>query len=161
MLAFLDVLRQMEVPITRGKNKLTVHPFKRAKACDFVTLPYPAFPTDCQAQLMALSALADGTSVITERIYPERFMHAAEMKRMGANISVNNGQAVVQGVKNLSGAEVMASDLRASAALVIAGLAAKGETLIRRVYHIDRGYENIEQRFQKLGAKIERVQESN
>ena len=116
-----------------------------------------AFPTDCQAQTMALMAIADGTSTIVESIYPERFMAAAELKRMGAKISVANGQAIIQGVEKLSGAEVMASDLRASAALVIAGLAAEGQTRISRVYHIDRGYERIEERLRRLGAKIQRV----
>jgi UDP-N-acetylglucosamine 1-carboxyvinyltransferase len=157
LLAFLHVMRQMGVDIERGRGKLTVKPPKRPKACDFVTLPHPAFPTDAQAQTMALAALADGTSVITERIYPERFMHAAEMKRMGAQISVSSGQAVVQGVSQLSGTEVMASDLRASAALVLAALAAKGESLISRIYHIDRGYERIDERLVKLGANIRRI----
>ena len=157
LLAFLDVLRQSGVLIERKGSTLKVVPGARPKATDFVTLPYPAFATDCQAQTMALMSIADGTSTITERIYPERFMAAAELKRMGAKISVANGQAVVQGVEKLSGAEVMASDLRASAALVIAGLAADGETRISRVYHIDRGYERIEERLRKLGAKISRL----
>ncbi len=157
LLAFLDVLRQMEVRIKRGPTTLSVLPGKRTRGCDVVTLPYPAFPTDLQAQTMALAVLADGTSIITERVFPERFMAAAELKRMGANISVAGGQAVVQGVDRLTGAEVMASDLRASAALVLAGLAAKGETLIRRIYHIDRGYERIEDRLCRLGARIERI----
>jgi len=161
MLAFLDVMRQMGITVQRKGRTLTVLPSERPKASDVVTLPYPAFPTDCQAQTMALSALADGSSLLTERIYPERFMHAAELKRMGAQISVSNGQAVVQGVKRLEGAEVMASDLRASAALVLAGCAAKGETIVRRVYHIDRGYERIEERLRKLGARIERVRDDS
>ena len=160
MLAFLDVMRKKEVQIERGKTSLTIVPGKRPLACDFVTMPHPAFPTDVQAQLLALSAVSDGTSVITERIYPDRFMSAAELKRMGANISVANGSAVVHGVKRLEGAEVMASDLRASAALVIAAMAARGETLIRRIYHIDRGYERIEERLNKIGAKIERIPEA-
>ncbi len=142
------------------KKSLTVVPGKRSKACDVVTLPYPAFPTDIQAQMVALSSVSEGTSVITERIYPDRFMSASELKRMGANITVANGAAVVHGVKKLEGAEIMASDLRASAALVIAAMAARGETLIRRVYHIDRGYERIEERLNKLGAKIERLPET-
>ena len=161
LLAFLDVLRQMGLEIQRGKSSLSFIPGKRPKSCDVVTLPHPAFPTDLQAQTMAVAAIADGTSIITERIYPDRFMAGAELKRMGAQISVNQGQAVVQGVKKLSGAQVMASDLRASAALVLAGMAAQGETEISRIYHIDRGYECIEQRLNKLGAKIERINDAD
>ncbi len=157
LLAVIDVLRQLGVGIERRGTTMKVMPTEQFTATELVTLPYPAFPTDCQAQTMALMALAEGTSTITERIYPERFMAAAEMKRMGAKISVANGSAVIQGVKQLSGAEVMASDLRASAALVIAGLAAEGETRISRVYHIDRGYERIEERLRRLGAKIKRI----
>ncbi|MFW5845434.1 MAG: UDP-N-acetylglucosamine 1-carboxyvinyltransferase, partial [Planctomycetota bacterium] len=157
LLAFLDVLRQMGVQVERTRTSLSIVPGGRPRACDVVTLPYPAFPTDLQAQIMAMQSVAKGTSIITERIYPERFMAAAELKRMGASIAVSNGQAVVQGVQRLSGAEVMASDLRASAALVIAGLAARGETLVRRIYHIDRGYERIEERLGRLGARIRRV----
>ena len=158
MMAFLHVLRMMGVDVTRKGSALTVVPTKRPHSADFVTLPFPAFPTDCQAQTLALATLAEGTSVITERIYPDRFMHAAELKRMGAAIQVANGQAIVQGVKQLEGAEIMASDLRASAALILAACAARGETLIRRIYHVDRGYERIEERLRRLGAKIERVQ---
>ncbi len=157
MLAFIHVMRQMGIDITVRGRRLEVAPSKRPRACEVVTLPYPAFPTDCQAQVMALACLADGASVITERIYPDRFMHAAELKRMGATISIANAQAVIQGVRNLEGAEIMASDLRASAALVLAGLAAKGETLLHRIYHIDRGYERIEERLRRLGARIERI----
>lgn len=159
LLSFLHVMRQMGVEVERSRNQLTVKPPKRPKACDFVTLPYPAFPTDCQAQTMALACLAEGTSVITERIYPQRFMHAAELKRMGAQISLTDGQAVVTGRRKLEGAQVMASDLRASAALVLAALAASGETVISRVYHIDRGYQRIVERLQAIGAKIERIDE--
>lgn len=161
LLSFLHVMQRMGVQIERSRNSLTVRPPKRPRACDVVTLPYPAFPTDCQAQTMALASLAEGTSVITERIYPERFMHAAELKRMGAQISVANGQAVVSGVGQLQGASVMASDLRASAGLVVAACAAKGESLVRRVYHIDRGYEQIEERLCRIGARIERVTEAD
>ena len=157
MLAFLDVMRQMGYAIQRSKTSLNIDAQgARPKPCDVVTLPYPAFPTDCQAQVMALAALANGASVITERIYPERFMAGAEMKRMGADIRIGNGQAVVQGVKSLQGAEVMASDLRASAALLIAAAAAKGTTTISRIYHIDRGYERIDDRLSKIGASIKR-----
>lgn len=160
LLAFLDVLRKKNITIERTKNSLSVVPGKRPKACDLVTLPYPAFPTDVQAQMLASASISEGTSVITERIYPDRFMSASELKRMGAHIQVANGQAIVQGVKRLEGAEIMASDLRASAALVSAALSARGETLIRRVYHIDRGYERIEERLNALGARIERVPET-
>jgi UDP-N-acetylglucosamine 1-carboxyvinyltransferase len=161
LMAVLDVMRQMGVQVEKGKgHALKVVPASRPKSAEVTTLPYPAFPTDVQSQMMALMALADGTSIVTERIYPDRFMAAAEIKRMGATITVSNGQAVIQGVERLQGAQVMASDLRASAALVLAGLAAEGETRISRVYHIDRGYERIEERLRKLGAKIERVPES-
>jgi len=165
LLAVIDILRQMGIEIERakvGKNfAMTVVPTARPKACDVTTLPYPAFPTDVQSQLMALLAVAEGTGIVTERIYPDRFMAGAELKRMGANISVANGQAIVQGVERLGGAEVMASDLRASAALVLAGMAAEGETRISRVYHIDRGYERIEERLRKLGARISRVSDED
>ena len=161
LLAVLDVLRQMGVKIERrSASSLRVQPVDGWKGTEVVTLPFPAFPTDCQAQTMALMSLAAGTSTITERIYPERFMAAAELKRMGAKITVNNGVAVIQGIDHLEGAEVMASDLRASAALVLAGLAATGETRISRVYHIDRGYENIEERLRRLGADIRRTSDT-
>lgn len=158
MMAFCHVLRQMGVTLERRGGSIAVVPGTRHRGTDVVTLPFPAFPTDCQAQIMALASLAQGTSVITERIYPERFMHAAELKRMGAGIQVSGGQAVVQGVEHLDGTEIMASDLRASAALLIAACAARGDTLIRRIYHIDRGYERIEERLTRLGAAIERVE---
>jgi UDP-N-acetylglucosamine 1-carboxyvinyltransferase len=123
------------------------------------TQPHPGFPTDLQAQLMALACLADGNSVITERIYEQRFLHVAELSRMGANLFRQGSTVVVSGVPELVGAPVMASDLRASASLVLAGLAAQGETVIRRVYHLDRGYEQMEQQLRSLGARIERVDE--
>ena len=123
------------------------------------TQPHPGFPTDLQAQLMALACLADGNSVITERIYEQRFLHVAELSRMGANLFRQGSTVVVSGVRELVGAPVMASDLRASASLVLAGLAAQGETVIRRVYHLDRGYEQMEQQLRSLGARIERVDE--
>jgi UDP-N-acetylglucosamine 1-carboxyvinyltransferase len=121
------------------------------------TQPFPGFPTDLQAQLMALLCLGDGMSVITERIFPDRFLHVGELNRMGAHIRKEGPTAIIQGVKELQGASVMASDLRASAALVLAGLVAKGTTRIDRVYHIDRGYEKIEQKLNAVGADIERV----
>jgi UDP-N-acetylglucosamine 1-carboxyvinyltransferase len=121
------------------------------------TQPYPGFPTDIQAQLMALLSIADGNSTITERIFPDRFLHVGELNRMGARIRKEGATAVIQGVKELQGAAVMASDLRASAGLVLAGLVAKGTTRIDRIYHIDRGYEKIEHKLRAVGADIERV----
>ena len=129
------------------------------RASDVTTLPHPGFPTDMQAQYMSLMTLATGTSVITETIFENRFMHAAELLRMGARIRLNGRQAVVEGSNGLKGARVQASDLRASASLVLAGLAARGETIIDRVYHIDRGYEKIEEKLRSVGADIERVRE--
>jgi UDP-N-acetylglucosamine 1-carboxyvinyltransferase len=156
-LATIDVLRQMGIRVERGRTSLTVVPAERWKTAEVTTLPYPAFATDVQSPMLALMALAEGTSILTERIYPDRFMTAAELRRMGATISVANGQAVVQGVARLTGAPVMASDLRAGAALVIAGMAAEGETRLSRIYHIERGYERLDERLRKLGASIERV----
>ena len=121
------------------------------------TAPYPAFPTDMQAQFMAINTIARGTAVIRETIFENRFMHAVELKRLGANIRIDGNQAVVEGVERLTGAAVMATDLRASASLVIAGLVAEGETLIDRIYHLDRGYEAIEEKLSRLGARIRRV----
>jgi len=126
---------------------------------DVTTLPYPGFPTDLQAQIMALLSLADGISIITEKIYPDRFIHISELARMGANIRKEGPSAIICGVKKLSGAPVMACDLRASACLVIAGLVASGITEVHRVYHLDRGDERIEQKLGGLGAKIRREKE--
>jgi UDP-N-acetylglucosamine 1-carboxyvinyltransferase len=128
-------------------------------AADVTTLPYPGFPTDLQAQFMATLSLAEGVSVVTEKIYPERFMHVAELQRMRAKIRKEGDCAIVLGTDYLSGAEVMASDLRASAALVLAGLVAEGETTVRRVYHMDRGYERMEEKLRRLGARISRVED--
>jgi UDP-N-acetylglucosamine 1-carboxyvinyltransferase len=127
------------------------------QAVDMSTEEYPGFPTDMQAQYMALATQAEGTSVITETIFENRFMHALELARMGANIRIEGNSAIVRGRTSLSGAGVTASDLRASASLVLAGLAAKGETIIERVYHIDRGYERIEEKLRSLGAHIQRA----
>lgn len=164
-MAVLDVLRQMGIRVERSgrgaRQSLTVVPCERWKAAEVTTLPYPAFATDVQSQMLALMALADGTSIVTERIYPDRFMTAAELRRMGATISVANGQAVVQGAARLTGAPVMASDLRAGAALVLAGMAAEGETRLERIYHIERGYERLDERLRKLGAVIERVRDDD
>jgi UDP-N-acetylglucosamine 1-carboxyvinyltransferase len=129
------------------------------KAVDVKTLPYPGFPTDLQAQIMSLMCLASGLSVITETIFENRFMHVSELRRMGAEIRVEGRSAIVRGLANLTGAPVMATDLRASASLVLAGLAAEGTTEISRIYHLDRGYEKLDQKLTKLGAKIRRAQE--
>jgi UDP-N-acetylglucosamine 1-carboxyvinyltransferase len=157
--AFLDKLRQTGVRFLKKGNSIEVIPPKRPGAVDLITLPYPGYPTDLQAQIVAYLSCADGISLITEKIYPDRFMHVAELARMGADIRKEGSSAIVHGVRKLSGAPVMASDLRASAALVLAGLVAEGKTEIARVYHIDRGYEKIEEKLNALGAKIERVWE--
>ncbi|BAQ65694.1 UDP-N-acetylglucosamine 1-carboxyvinyltransferase [Geminocystis sp. NIES-3709] len=131
------------------------------KASDIETLPHPGFPTDMQAQFMALLTISEGNSLVTETVFENRLRHVAELKRMGANIKVKGNSALVSGVPILSGAPVMATDLRASAALVLAGLAADGKTIVQGLQHLDRGYENLEQKFQKLGAKIKRIYHSN
>jgi len=157
--AFLIKLKEAGVDIVTGMDSIVVRGGKKIKSVDVTTLPYPGFPTDLQAQFMVLMSLADGASVITETIFENRFMHAQELDRMGADIRPEGNRAVVRGVKMLSGAPVMASDLRASVALVIAGLAASGKTEVSRVYHLDRGYEQIEKKLSMLGAQIERTKE--
>jgi UDP-N-acetylglucosamine 1-carboxyvinyltransferase len=157
LLAVTDRLEEVGVKIARENGTIFVSSARRLNPVEMTTQPYPGFPTDLQAQLMALLCLADGISVVTERIFPDRFLHVGELNRMGGRIRKEGATAVVQGVKELQGATIMASDLRASAALVIAGLAAKGTTNIDRVYHIDRGYEKIEQKLRAVGADIERV----
>jgi UDP-N-acetylglucosamine 1-carboxyvinyltransferase len=129
----------------------------KIKSVDVTTLPYPGFPTDLQAQMMVLMSVADGVSVITETIFENRFMHAQELDRMGAQIQLEGNRAVVRGARELSGAPVMATDLRASVSLILAGLVASGSTEVSRVYHLDRGYDHIEEKLSKLGAQIERV----
>ncbi|WP_297768150.1 UDP-N-acetylglucosamine 1-carboxyvinyltransferase [uncultured Roseovarius sp.] len=129
----------------------------RVRAVDVITEPFPGFPTDLQAQMMALMCTADGTSVLEERIFENRFMHAPELMRMGASIDVQGGTATVAGVEHLKGAPVMATDLRASVSLILAGLAAEGDTVVNRVYHLDRGYESVEEKLGNVGAKIERI----
>ena len=129
----------------------------RVKSVDVTTEPFPGFPTDLQAQMMALMCTADGTSVLEEKIFENRFMHAPELMRMGAHIDVHGGTATVTGVERLKGAPVMATDLRASVSLILAGLAAEGETIVNRVYHLDRGYESVEEKLGNVGARIERV----
>ena len=131
------------------------------RATDVETQPYPGFPTDMQAQLMAATSIAEGSSTFSETVFENRFMHVAELGRMGANIRVDGGKAIVRGVKELSGATVMATDLRASACLVLAALAAEGESIVRRIYHLDRGYESIEKKLSGAGAIIERFREES
>lgn len=157
--AVIDKLKQAGVTVEKGKNTIRVKRSGKLKAVDVTTLPYPCFPTDLQAQMMALMSVTPGISVITEKIYPDRFMHISELNRMGAKIFLEGPSAIVHGVKKLSGAPVMASDLRASAALVVAGLVAEGKTEVHRVYHLDRGYENLEKKFSALGASIGREKE--
>lgn len=160
MRAVLDKLKDAGVGSERCGADITVRRQGRLKPVDVTTLPYSGFPTDVQAQLMALMTLAPGISIITERIFESRFMHVSELTRLGADIEIEGPSAIVKGGKPLSGAPVMASDLRASAALVIAGLAARGTTQVNRVYHIDRGYENIDSKLRRLGARIERIEET-
>jgi UDP-N-acetylglucosamine 1-carboxyvinyltransferase len=159
LLAVVDKLREIGVIVNPIDQGVEVSSSRHLEPADVTTQPYPGFPTDVQAQLIALLCLSGGNSVITEKIYPERFMHVAELLRMGANIRKEGPTAIVTGVKHLIGAPVMASDLRASAALVLAGLVAKGETTVKRIYHIDRGYERIENKLNSLGAQIQRMSE--
>ncbi len=158
--AVIDKLHEAGVAVERKGANLVVRRNGRLKSSDVTTLPYSGFPTDVQAQMMALMTLAPGISIITERIFESRFMHVSELARLGADIEIEGPSAIVKGGRPLSGAPVMASDLRASAALVVAGLAAKGTTQVNRVYHIDRGYENIDGKLRQLGARIQRVEES-
>ena len=155
--ATLDKLREAGAAIEVGESTIELEMAGRPRAVGLRTAPYPGFATDMQAQFMALNAIAEGTSVITETIFENRFMHALELRRLGADITIQGNTAVVRGVERLQGATVMATDLRASASLVIAGLAAQGETLIERIYHLDRGYESLEKKLAGLGARIERV----
>jgi len=157
--AVIDKLGEAGVTVTRRGKNLVARRGGKLKPVDITTLPYAGFPTDVQAQMMALLALAPGISIITERIFESRFMHVSELARLGADIEIEGPSAIVKGGKPLSGAPVMASDLRASAALVIAGLAAKGETQVNRIYHLDRGYEQMDEKLRKLGARIQRVEE--
>lgn len=157
--AVLEKLEESGVRIHREKNYITVKRNGTLKPVDVSTLPYPGFPTDMQAQFMALMCFARGISIINERIYPDRFMHIAELNRMGAEIFRRGPASIVHGVNKLYGAPVMASDLRASAALVLAGLAAQGKTEVLRIYHLDRGYENLSRKLSRLGATIHRTKE--
>jgi UDP-N-acetylglucosamine 1-carboxyvinyltransferase len=156
--AFAERLDAAGVSVTETKAGLKVkRNGDRPRAVNVVTEPFPGFPTDLQAQMMAMLCLAEGTSVLEEKIFENRFMHAPELVRMGADIEVHGGHATVHGVKKLKGAPVMATDLRASVSLILAGLAAEGETTVNRVYHLDRGYEHVEEKLRAVGARIERV----
>jgi UDP-N-acetylglucosamine 1-carboxyvinyltransferase len=155
--AVLTSLREAGIVITEEENGFSVARANGLHGVDVMTEPFPGFPTDMQAQFMALMAVAEGASMITETIFENRFMHVPELNRMGARINVHGSSAIIRGVKHLSGAPVMATDLRASFSLVLAGLAAQGETTISRVYHLDRGYEAVEQKLAACGARIERV----
>jgi len=157
--AVRDKLEEAGVTVTRNNGTIRVTSNGDLKPVDVITMPYPGFPTDMQAQMSALMTVTPGISVITEKVFPNRFMHISEMARLGADCSLEGSSAIVKGVTHLSGAPVMASDLRASAGLVLAGLKAEGETEINRIYHVDRGYERIDQKLRQLGAKIERVAE--
>ncbi|MBI4595355.1 MAG: UDP-N-acetylglucosamine 1-carboxyvinyltransferase [Candidatus Tectomicrobia bacterium] len=153
------ILKLREAGVRIESDETTIHVIgpKRVKAVDVKTLPHPGFPTDMQAQFMALMAISGGLSVITETVFENRFMHVGELIRMGADIVIQGNHAIVKGVEKLSGAPIMATDLRASASLIIAALAAEGESVLSRVYHIDRGYERIEEKLSKLGANIKRI----
>jgi UDP-N-acetylglucosamine 1-carboxyvinyltransferase len=155
--AVIDKLREAGVTIDEGSDWLRVRMNQRAKAVSFRTSEYPAFPTDMQAQFMALNVIADGASRVVETIFENRFMHVQELNRLGANITIDGNTALVTGVDKLSGAKVMATDLRASASLVLAGLCAQGETLIDRIYHLDRGYDRMEVKLTSVGAKVRRI----
>jgi len=160
LFALIHTLRETGAEVHYAADTTTVRSDGRLRSVDVTTLPFPGFPTDLQAQIMALLARADGISVIIEKIFPDRFMHVAELNRMGARIRKEGSVAVVHGIGRLSGAPVMASDLRASAALILAALIAEGETTISRIYHLDRGYQRIEEKLAALGADIQRVKES-
>ncbi len=155
--AVADALRSAGVEMTEEDGALLVRRRDGLRGADAMTEPYPGFPTDMQAQFMALMSVAEGAAMVTETIFENRFMHVPELNRMGANINVHGASAIVRGVRRLSGAPVMATDLRASVSLVLAGLAARGETVVNRVYHLDRGYEALEQKLAACGADIERI----
>ena len=155
--ATVRILREAGVDITEGEGGLMVRRLNGLHGADVMTEPYPGFPTDMQAQFMALMCVAEGASMVTETIFENRFMHVPELNRMGARINVHGSSAIVRGVSALSGAPVMATDLRASLSLILAGLAAKGETVVNRVYHLDRGYEAVERKLAACGADIERM----
>jgi UDP-N-acetylglucosamine 1-carboxyvinyltransferase len=155
--AVIEKLREAGATVTSEANSITVKSDGKLKAVNIRTAPHPAFPTDMQAQFMALNVVAEGVAKVTETIFENRFMHVQEMQRLGADISIDGNTALVKGVEYLDGATVMATDLRASASLVLAGLVARGETVIERIYHLDRGYENLEAKLNALGANVRRV----
>jgi UDP-N-acetylglucosamine 1-carboxyvinyltransferase len=155
--AVLDRLRDAGAEVETGKTTVRMTMPSRPKAVSVRTAPYPGFPTDMQAQFIALNAVAEGTAFVTETIFENRFMHVQELRRLGAHVDIEGNTALVHGVDRLTGATVMATDLRASASLVIGGLVADGGTVIDRIYHLDRGYERIEKRLAQLGAQIRRV----
>ena len=157
--SLIEKLRAAGLDIKEFADSISVSRTGTLQSVDIKTQPYPGFPTDLQAQLMALMSIANGLSVLTETIFENRFMHVAELKRMGADIQINANSAIVKGIAKLKGAQVMATDLRASASLVLAGLAAKGKTEISRIYHLERGYENMAGKMQKLGADVQKVKE--
>jgi UDP-N-acetylglucosamine 1-carboxyvinyltransferase len=153
----LDALTKMGANIKRGKNFIKISPSKKIRGTKITTKPYPGFPTDLQAQMMALMSIADGNSQISEKIFENRFMHVSELNRLGSDIQIKNDVATIKGNRHFKGAQVMASDLRASVSLVLAGLCAEGKTIVNRVYHLDRGYEDIEETLGKCGLKIYRI----
>ncbi len=155
--AAIDKLREAGAKVTHDENSITIESDGKLKAVSLRTAPHPAFPTDMQAQFMALNCVANGVAKVTETIFENRFMHVQEMRRLGADIEVEGNTALVRGADHLDGATVMATDLRASAGLVLAGLVARGETVVERIYHIDRGYERIEEKLAAVGANIKRV----
>ena len=157
--AVISKLEEMGSKFDITEDSITIHPSKKIKAVKITTQEYPAFPTDMQAQFLALATQAEGTSIIEERLFENRFMHVSELQRMGANISLNGNIATVNGKTELSGTDVMATDLRASSALVLAALVAEGTTNIHRIYHLDRGYDSLEKKLQNVGAKIKRLKE--
>lgn len=158
LLSMLCKFEEAGAALTLGEDWVTLDMHGlRPQAVDISTAPYPAFPTDMQAQFMALNCIAEGTSSITENIFENRFMHVQELQRMGANIRLNGNTSIITGIEKLTGAPVMATDLRASAGLILAGLAAEGETTVERIYHVDRGYERIEEKLSMLGADIKRI----
>ena len=159
MKAVLQALERCGFPMEIGKDSITIRPNPEAKGFDLTTQCYPGFPTDMQAQFCALACAINDTSTITETIFPQRFMHVAEMKRMGANVDLQGATARIRGGEKLKGAPVMASDLRASAALVLAAIKAEGKSDILRLYHIDRGYEHLDDKLSAIGANLERVKE--
>lgn len=149
----------MALNLLFNHDSITIYPAQKRNSFELSTTEYPGFPTDMQAQFMALATQCEGSSIIEERLFENRFMHVSELQRMGANISLRGNTATIYGISELIGADVMATDLRASSALVLAGLVAKGETNIHRIYHLDRGYEDLEAKLTKLGAQISRLQE--